>query len=390
MVSRRELVGRFSLLALSSLLCLGTAEIALRLIGTDGRAPPSRHVQLLRDGAWEDVGVWGTAGVKRAGSIPETQRLGEYIPNSTFRFAYFDLDRVQQDGDPRWQISYVQHHINAQGLRGPVVTAEKPPGEFRLLSVGDSFTFGDGVEDGETFTAQLEPLLNAGTPSEASGGPVVRTINAGVSGANTRHEVAWLKHFAPRLDPDLVLIVFYINDAYDDERFGMLTSGGAAGAFHLNAQSSDAALWSVRFLENRLGRYLLSRKVVGIYKAQFSDRPMLPGLLSGHDWGGSRVALAEARRWADTAGVKLALVIFPELHALNASHPFTSIHRTVRNFGERVGIPTLDLLPTFLGHKPRELWVHLSDHHPNATAHAMAAESIAAFLKQRGLLPAGL
>jgi hypothetical protein len=62
----------------------------------------------------------------------------------------------------------------------------------------------------------------------------------------------------------------------------------------------------------------------------------------------------------------------------------------VRNFGERVGIPTLDLLPTFLGHKPRELWVHLSDHHPNATAHAMAAESIAAFLKQRGLLPAGL
>jgi hypothetical protein len=94
----------------------------------------------------------------------------------------------------------------------------------------------------------------------------------------------------------------------------------------------------------------------------------------------------DARAWAEERGVRIALAIFPELHKLDDSHPFASIHARVREVSVGLGIPTLDLLPIFLGEDARALWVHVSDHHPNARAHRMAARAIASFLKEQGLV----
>jgi hypothetical protein len=45
------------------------------------------------------------------------------------------------------------------GYRGANFPAEKRPGAFRILAVGDSFTYGDFVDDGETLPARLEEAL---------------------------------------------------------------------------------------------------------------------------------------------------------------------------------------------------------------------------------------
>src|SRR6185295_19417304 len=42
-------------------------------------------------------------------------------------------------------------HINAQGTRGPEFQVPKPAGTFRILSLGDSRTFGWGLADEETY-----------------------------------------------------------------------------------------------------------------------------------------------------------------------------------------------------------------------------------------------
>jgi lysophospholipase L1-like esterase len=377
-IRQRNLGAKLALLAGSTAVCLFLAELGVRLAGTDGRAPPARRVQVLEDGMWRTVGVWGTGRVKRPGSIPETRRIGEYVPGSSFRFLYFDLDRVAQNGEASWETTAVEHHINRQGRRGPEVPTLKPSGEFRILSLGDSFTFGDGVADGETFTARLEDLLN----EDAESGLHYRAINAGVSGFNTFQEVAWLKHIGPSLEPDLVLITFYINDAYEDDRFGALISGRAAGVIHPGAESSQLPLWSLRWVENTWARWRSSEQVIAVYRAQFSDKPMV----GGQDWRTSRAALADARAWAEERGVRIALAIFPELHKLDDSHPFASIHARVREVSVGLGIPTLDLLPIFLGEDARALWVHVSDHHPNSRAHGMAGRAIASFLKEQGLV----
>ena len=57
-----------------------------------------------------------------------------------------------------------------------------------------------------------ERLLNGAAPPARR----FETLNAGVQGYNTRDEVLYLEHHWIGFDPDLVLIVFYINDAYAD------------------------------------------------------------------------------------------------------------------------------------------------------------------------------
>ena len=75
------------------------------------------------------------------------------------------------------------------------------------------------------------------------------------------------------------------------------------------------------------------------------------------------------------------MVIFPELHALDESHPFQNIYRRVHAYAESLGIPALDLFPVFEGRSAPDLWVHVTDHHPNAEAHRIAADAIWSFLQ---------
>ena len=49
---------------------------------------------------------------------------------------------------------------NALGYRGPGFPLVKRPGEFRILFTGDSFAYGDFVNDDQTLPAQLEQRLN--------------------------------------------------------------------------------------------------------------------------------------------------------------------------------------------------------------------------------------
>jgi hypothetical protein len=58
--------------------------------------------------------------------------------------------------------------INQQGLRGPEVSQAKPPGTFRVLGLGDSFTFGTGVREQDTFLRRLEVDLDRSAPPGAA------------------------------------------------------------------------------------------------------------------------------------------------------------------------------------------------------------------------------
>src|SRR5690349_22357890 len=50
---------------------------------------------------------------------------------------------------------------NALGFRGPDPATPKPHGLVRVIAVGDSVTFGFGVNDGDTFCAQAERLVRS-------------------------------------------------------------------------------------------------------------------------------------------------------------------------------------------------------------------------------------
>ena len=55
---------------------------------------------------------------------------------------------------------------NSQGNRDDEVAIPKPPGVFRILLIGDSFTVGANVQEAEAYGQVLERLLNASAGPE--------------------------------------------------------------------------------------------------------------------------------------------------------------------------------------------------------------------------------
>ena len=140
-------------------LCFVILEIGFRILGINTQVLPQRQVEMKYQGKWIPAGLWGTSHLKRSSPYPDV-KMGEYIPNITFRFIYMDYDFRLSSGNV-WKTRSVISHINRYGLRGPNIEPKKPEGVFRILALGDSFTFGEGVSDNETFVVQLEKILNA-------------------------------------------------------------------------------------------------------------------------------------------------------------------------------------------------------------------------------------
>ena len=90
-----------------------------------------------------------------------------------------------------------------QGLRGQrLISAEKTAAQpTRVLVLGDSFTYGVGSANDETFVARIDAQLAN-----------VEIINTGVGGYSQRNQLAVLDQFGPVLDPDLIVLFFFWND----------------------------------------------------------------------------------------------------------------------------------------------------------------------------------
>ncbi len=115
------------------------------------------------------------------------------------------------------QLPALPHHIsiNDLGYRGKHFPLKKPSHELRVLMIGDSFTFGDFVDDNETLPAQLEVELRKWCKN-------ARVINAGVGGTTLITHAAMVER-SHKLEIDVVVLTFSVNDV-DDLAYPMWVS----------------------------------------------------------------------------------------------------------------------------------------------------------------------
>lgn len=99
--------------------------------------------------------------------------------------------------------------INSEGLRDFEHSFEKPAGTYRILGLGDSFTFGYGVNFEATYLRLLEEQLNA------DGKKNFEIIKTGVPGYSLRQEALFFETKAIRYQPDMVTVGFDVNDHVD-------------------------------------------------------------------------------------------------------------------------------------------------------------------------------
>ncbi len=101
--------------------------------------------------------------------------------------------------------------INSDGFRDREFSKIKPENVFRIVFLGDSFTFGWGVELNDSLPKQLESLLN-----KRDDRVIYEVLNFGVPGMNTWEEVEMFKNKGLRYDPDIVIVGFVTNDVENE------------------------------------------------------------------------------------------------------------------------------------------------------------------------------
>ncbi len=283
---------------------------------------------------------------------PNTRVPHEFTSNAR---GYFDEDGT------------ITYRTNALGWRSPEFEREKPDGSFRIVALGDSFTFGAGVRDEDLFLTHLQAALDRRSP------PRFEVINLGVMGFDAAHEAALLAHYAVDLDPDLVLVVFVLNDAGVLVPRALRKKGLAA----LPQVPASVERWFmlVDHLRVRRQNRERSRKAAADLHANFA--PDHPG------WERARQALEWEKALSRRHGFGLVLVIFPLMWALD-DYPLEAIHTTVAAAARGLGIPVLDLLDAFRGQDTESLWVHPTNHHPNEKAHALAGRALSEYLGRLG------
>ena len=102
---------------------------------------------------------------------------------------------------------YPTYKINADGLNQVKnFPSEKPKGTFRIVALGDSFTFGANVNTEDNYPSQLQRILNNECKDTK-----FEVLNLGVGGYDIQYAVERFKLRGQKYDPDIILWLI-IND----------------------------------------------------------------------------------------------------------------------------------------------------------------------------------
>lgn len=299
--------------------------------------------------------------------------------------------RLRPNIDGFFSLPEFEHSVrtNSIGLRGPEV-APKAAGSFRILSLGDSFTFGWGVKEQDAYVRLVEKLLRE------RGSKQVSVLNAGTPGYGTANEVAYLETYGFALRPDLVTISVTKGDELDTIKSGLfeLRSGEVVRAGPLKRgklsglQDAINYSWPYRFLAQH--SHLLSflrynlQVALSAWRVKAAQRkqaaqnakqqPALPAKnvgpaskFSGNVPDPAReltyALLGRARDLAGRSGVNLLVILRPGADV------------GVLDYCLRNGIPVLDLSPVFK--EAGDGYYYPKDGHWTEKGHALAARAIA-------------
>lgn len=282
--------------------------------------------------------------------------------------------------------------INRLGLRDSRELGQKPAGTRRLLVLGDSFVMGHSVDEREDFTSLVEAGLN-----RLAGRPLFTVLNSGVPGFSTREELAYLRSRGFALEPDAVVLVFFVgNDIADnaesDRHYkvldGYLTNGSASpGSLPIGIQSFLA-------LHSHLYHLLwpIQHRLRGLPMPKADDRLAI-FRADGEEqlWKPTEDLLAEVAATVGARGLPFVLVLIPDMiqidpqlwHLATADHDGMDAASPSRRLVEMAatgGVAVLDLYPVFRSSARGGRLYYPIDHHLTRAGNRVAADALTPFL----------
>ena len=256
-----------------------------------------------------------------------------------------------------WTRRYVS--LNSEGFRDAEHSKAVDPAVLRLLVVGDSFAYGEGIKrTADRFGEQLAGRLAAAT------GKSWVSMNASRGGTHTLDHIEFLRRMLP-YRPRLVVLLYVFNDI--DYLFHVTPDWKAS------RYSPVGVLYSNSYLFQQV--YMLYTRVTS---ARIDDVAAYEDdkLVSRH--------LVDVERFVTLAAEHGARVFVVPIDASVArSGGLRPGHRNFARLSEKAQIPLIPALEVFKGEKYDGLIVNWLDLHPNERAYRIAATRVADELHRR-------
>jgi len=247
--------------------------------------------------------------------------------------------------------------INSNGLRSPESAYEKT-GAQRVLALGDSFTFGVGAEDDETWPAHLAAGL-------AETGGDWEVLNAGVQGWGLAEYLIWLENEGVRYGPDWIVIGVHAGD-WANARRGLLTLEDSGELRHhqvtrhqvgrLKELSEQIPFYELLVTHSSFANFLKYRIAFlldwGTTGALAEDGVEDRAAQFRNAWPTNRAILARIAEIAQESGARVAMVFIPTHLALagEASDPAEDVFaRELESAAAEEGIAFVNLAPRLRG-----------------------------------------
>jgi hypothetical protein len=290
--------------------------------------------------------------------------------------------------------------INSAGFRDRECLKDKPASVFRIAVIGDSFTFGQGVNLEQTLVKQMEEFLR-------SRGIASEVLNFGVIGYNMWQYNVVLEKKALLYQPDLVVLCLFQDDlGRSKPPYKDTPEWQAANPFEAKGSSgviARIAFWNLLRNASLLFEYKYRYRHGHSYVKDIEERKrvwgpanptdanyrIMTGKLEKKKRDEFSTALGQFASYVHRAGAEVLVAVVPDSVQLN-DPAMQGSTRFIREVCESLGVPFIDLTP-FLETEPNpsSLYLFPIDAHNSPKGLKVIGEVLGERLLELGLLTPG-
>ena len=266
---------------------------------------------------------------------------------------------------------------NSLGFRGPEIDPNKP----LLVFLGDSITFGYGINDDETITSKIQAEL-----------PTWNVLNTASPGYNLHQQTAVFREKIKKLDPKALVLIFHFNDVedfgvakLDDE--GILRPEGWQPSERTCAPIQRGLMAYIPgkcWLDTHSAFYIAVKKFVSAREGKKNQKEQELAMQNNTDEENvTDTSLQKYASYLDTLvrsmpkDLPRLFIIWPERHMHPLARP------KLAKIAEQRGFKVLDLYETFGNQAETLSWDTV---HPSAKTAAAAAVIILKTLQENRIL----
>ena len=310
----------------------------------------------------------------------------EPFPEIPYRDSSLEMEwELRPATETTWGYEETLVRTNEMGFRDEEIPLEPPPGETRILFLGDSVVFGHELEEPDSIPAQLEDFLEMRTAASS-----IQVINAGLEGYNQYSHYYNLLHKGLQLEPDLILASFVVNDVYEPytnmKHYGAETQllyGQKSFGRDIKSLLRKSAFFSA--LERAyLGRVVLPSLDHGPYRYEvmFGEGDYPPEIEEA--WREALHQMHRTRELAAERGIPFLVVSFPSRARVRGDEGALRPARRLYEYTVEMQIPLFDFYPQIMK-EGDSLRLYRDEVHLTAEGNALAAEWIGRLLEETDL-----